>query len=59
MLISVYIYNVRAYWRTYIHTAWATVLFVQLSGQYQSLYSRNSNIAVPLFLCIQHKQIKY
>ena len=42
-------YNkVRAVCACYVHTAWATVLLVQFSGQYQSLYSRNSKIAVPL-----------
>ena len=38
--------------RTHVHTAWASVLFVQIRRQCESLRMRNGNSAVPLFLYI-------
>ncbi len=35
-----------------MHTAWASMLFVRIYRQCESLYQRNSNIAVPLFVCV-------
>ena len=34
--------------RVYIHAAWASVLFVRIRRQCESLDERNSNSAVPL-----------
>ena len=39
--------------RVYVHIiAWASVLLVRAYRQYQSLYRRNSKIAVPLFILL-------